>query len=76
MSSATKIYLKLLGPTGLMQSVKDFSPHGIPFLDFFELTRACMWDNCTSDGGHRSRFVNRMKAQMLVNMLCEPKPLV
>eukprot|EP01034_Spumella_vulgaris_P043678 gene43678-54265_t len=42
----------------------------IPVLDFFTLTRACEWSNCTADGGHRARFVNRMKAQMLLNNLC------
>ena len=39
-------------------------------LDFYELTRSCKWDNCTTDGGHRARFVNRMKAQVLLNKIC------
>jgi len=42
-----------------------------PFLDVYELTRACRWENCSYDKAHRSRFVNRWKAQMLLNTLCE-----
>lgn len=42
----------------------------IPLLDYHTVTRTCVWSNCTADGGHRSRFVNRMKAQMLLNNLC------
>ena len=45
---------------------------GIPLLDFFTLTDRCIAKNCSSDGGHRARFVNRMKAQMLLNNLCGP----
>ena len=41
-----------------------------PLLDFFSLTHSCKWSNCSSDGGHRARFVNRMKAQMLLNNIC------
>ena len=41
-----------------------------PFLDFFQLTRSCDMENCTYDGGHRSRYVNRWKAQLLLNMIC------
>ena len=74
----TATYVLSRGPTGLMRKITNFSPNGVPFLDFYELSRVCLskWSNCTTDGGHRSRFMNRMKAQMLVNMLCEPKPLV
>jgi hypothetical protein len=43
----------------------------VPLLDFFSLTHSCKWSNCTSDGGHRSRFVNRMKAQMILNNICK-----
>jgi len=42
-----------------------------PFLDVHELTKSCTMDNCTFDGGHRSRYVNRWKAQLLLNTLCE-----
>jgi hypothetical protein len=42
-----------------------------PFLDVFELTKSCVMENCTFDGGHRTRFVNRWKAQLLLNTLCE-----
>jgi hypothetical protein len=40
------------------------------FLDFYQPTNACKWKNCSVDGGHRSRFVNRWKAQLLLNTLC------
>lgn len=42
-----------------------------PFIDVFQLTRACYMKNCSYDGGHRSRYVNRFKAQLLLNTLCE-----
>lgn len=42
-----------------------------PFIDVFQLTRACHMENCSYDGGHRSRYVNRWKAQLLLNTLCE-----
>ena len=42
-----------------------------PFIDVFQLTRACWMSNCSYDGGHRSRYVNRWKAQLLLNTLCE-----
>jgi hypothetical protein len=42
-----------------------------PFLDVFELTKSCVMKNCTFDGGHRTRYVNRWKAQLLLNTLCE-----
>ena len=42
-----------------------------PFLDVFQLTDSCIAANCSYDGGHRSRFVNRFKAQLLLNTLCE-----
>lgn len=41
-----------------------------PYLDVFQLTKTCHMQNCSTDGGHRSRFVNRWKAQLLLNMLC------
>lgn len=44
--------------------------NGIPVLDIYALTKACTWTNCTVDGAHGSRFVNRMKAQLLLNKLC------
>jgi hypothetical protein len=49
----------------------------VPYLNVFELTRSCIsqWSNCTIDGGHSRRFVERMKAQLLLNLLCEPIPL-
>jgi len=42
-----------------------------PFLDYFQLTKACHIKNCSYDGGHRARYVNRWKAQLLLNTLCE-----
>mmetsp|Transcript_31514 Transcript_31514/g.102667 ORF Transcript_31514/g.102667 Transcript_31514/m.102667 type:complete len:361 (+) Transcript_31514:114-1196(+) len=42
----------------------------IPFLDAFHLTQSCKWENCSKDGAHRSKFVNRMKAHMILNHLC------
>ena len=41
-----------------------------PFADVYELTRSCMWKNCSYDKAHRSRFVDRWKAQLLLNTLC------
>lgn len=41
-----------------------------PFLDFFHLSKSCHWENCTNDGYHRARFVNRWKAQILLNTIC------
>lgn len=48
----------------------DLKARKIHLLDFHALSRACTWDNCTSDGGHGSRFFARMKAQYLLNTLC------
>ena len=42
-----------------------------PFVDVFQMTDSCSWKNCSIDGSHRSRFVNRWKAQLLLNTLCE-----
>ena len=42
-----------------------------PFLDTYQLTRSCTMANCSCDGGHKARYVNRMKAQLLLNTLCE-----
>jgi len=44
---------------------------GYPFLDVYQLTLACSRDDCSYDGGHRSRYVNRWKAQLLLNALCK-----
>jgi hypothetical protein len=41
-----------------------------PFIDFHQLTRSCFMENCSYDGGHRSRYVNRWKAQLLMNTIC------
>jgi len=42
-----------------------------PFLDVYQLTSSCTMANCSYDGSHRSRYVNRWKAQLLLNTLCE-----
>jgi hypothetical protein len=51
-----------------------FLPHvdkyNFRFLDFFQLTKSCTMKNCSADGGHGARFVNRWKAQLLLNTLC------
>lgn len=53
---------------GLLPQLRRFK---VSFLDVFQLTHSCFFENCTSDGGHRSRFVNRWKAQLLLNSLCD-----
>ena len=53
------------------QLVPVMATSRIPFLDVFQATDSCVWKNCSEDGSHRSRFVNRWKAQSLLNMLCE-----
>ena len=55
---------------GLLPYVAPNVPHR-PFLDVYQLTRSCTMENCSYDGGHRSRYVNRWKAQLLLNTLCE-----
>ena len=55
-------YFQQLSDADQFPSVKLF--------DYFQLTQACWMDNCTFDGGHRSRFVNRWKVQLLLNTLC------
>lgn len=42
-----------------------------PFLDVYHMTRSCVMKNCSYDGGHGSRYVNRWKAQLLLNTLCQ-----
>jgi hypothetical protein len=57
---------------GILPSVQDDgAPATVPLLDYYHLTRSCVFDNCTYDGGHRSRYVNRWKAQLFLNMVCE-----
>lgn len=46
--------------TGPLASNKGQRP---PCLDFHHMTGECEFRNCSTDGGHRHRFVNRMKAQ-------------
>ncbi len=65
-------------PAGPMERVyqgllPDLAPENPshPFLDVYQLTKSCTMENCTYDGSHRSRFVNRWKAQLLLNTLCE-----
>ena len=65
-------------PAGPMESVyrgllPNLAPenHAHPFLDVYQLTKSCTVENCTYDGSHRSRYVNRWKAQLLLNTLCE-----
>ena len=56
--------------TGSIPNVAPTNPDH-PFLDVFQLTDSCNMENCSYDGGHRSRYVNRWKAQLLLNTLCE-----
>ena len=71
-ASYTKIHKGASGYYWNFLPLIDKYKHNIRYLDFFQLTRACTFDNCTTDGGHRSRFVNRWKAQLLLNTICEP----
>eukprot|EP01041_Mallomonas_annulata_P014679 gene14679-31211_t len=72
--------ITLTRPTDKMnRAVLDMRPlihNRIPILDFSTLTGRCQWSNCSVDGGHRARFVNRMKAQILLNNLCEINTIV
>ena len=56
--------------TKLIPNVAPTNPDH-PYLDVFQLTNSCNMENCSYDGGHRSRYVNRWKAQLLLNTLCE-----
>ena len=62
---------------GLEKAYHEILPHvapnnsSQPFIDFFQLTSSCYMKNCSHDGGHRARFVNRWKAQLLLNTICE-----
>jgi hypothetical protein len=62
----------LLVYMGLLPHVAPLVPNR-PFLDVYQLTRSCTMMNCSYDGEHRSRYVNRWKAQLLLNTLCEMK---
>ena len=42
----------------------------IKLADYHQITAGCRWSNCTNDGGHRARFVNRAKAQVVLAQLC------
>lgn len=66
---------------GLQNAAKD---SGATFLDVYHLTESCKvsYGNCKDDscrpricsvdgGNHRSRFVNRWKAQLALNMICQ-----
>ena len=46
--------------------------YGVPIFDVESITYTCQWDNCTSTetATTSSRFVNRMKVQLLLNNLC------
>jgi len=56
---------------GVLERLPEMLEDKVTYLDFFQLTRSCHFDNCTVDGGHRARFVNRWKAQVLLNTICE-----
>lgn len=65
-----RLYRETTRPGGIAESTTTWSPAGVPVVDMFQVTRACVWANCSVDGGHRARFVNRMKAQLILNLLC------
>jgi len=52
----------------LMQLLTD---HHVPVLDWSALTSKCTMANCSVDGHHKTRYVNRWKAQLLLNTLCK-----
>eukprot|EP00956_Cyclotella_meneghiniana_P005785 scaffold7493_cov58-Cyclotella_meneghiniana.AAC.5 len=58
---------------GYNQLLQNLAPMDIrhPYLDVWQMTSSCIMDDCSYDGHHRSRFVNRWKAQMLLNTICE-----
>ena len=62
--AGTKVYMEILSQVGPKN--KDQ-----PFIDFFQLTSTCVMNNCSIDGGHKARFVNRWKAQLLLNTICD-----
>lgn len=68
----SKVSITSKRPTSMLnlEAMKLARKYDIPLLDFYTLTDRCVYRNCTSDGGHRSRYVNRMKAQMLLNNFC------
>lgn len=73
-AKVTKAQMKYFTPTNQeslnrIGTLDVCKKHGV-CLDMYHLTSRCAWDNCTTDGGHRARYVNRMKAQMLLNTLC------
>lgn len=71
MADTAKVYMASKGQQGFAKQITKYNKNGVPYLDFYQLTQACRWQNCTADGGHRSRFVNRMKAQLVLNLLCK-----
>ena len=42
----------------------------VQFIDYMKVVERCRWKNCTVTGKHRSRSVNRWKAQTLLNTIC------
>jgi len=55
------------------RQMDPLSAENLRYLDVYQLTATCYMDNCSFDGGHRSRYVNRWKAQLLLNTLCTYK---
>lgn len=53
-----------------LQAMDSAQQFRLPMVDFFTVTALCKWSNCTADGGHRSRFLNRIKANIVLNLLC------
>ena len=57
------------------RSLDMMSQNGVPVVDLFQLTHSCHdYETCLVDHhGHGTRRVNRWKAQLFLNMLCEFK---
>jgi hypothetical protein len=53
-----------------LKAIEEAKKQEVPLLDVFTMTEMCAATNCSTDGGHKSRYVNRMKVQMLLNNLC------
>ena len=75
MKELGRLYAATIGADGFTQSIRRWSAVGVPVVDFYSPLSSCTWANCTADGGHRSRFVNRIKAQLLLNTFCTPAML-
>ena len=56
------------------KSIDLMARHYTTFMDVFQMTHTCWMKNCTSGEVHSTRYVNRWKAQLLLNTLCSYDP--